>query len=534
MTLVISFFVFSFVLALSGASWQDVEQLSFTVSLQAQSLSPDQENSFDIKLFQDEQESMLSEQIANGNFISDLTDWSYTGDLAVKNDTDGYYLQLGGPRSSTLITENCINQTINVSQSLSFLSFQHRLHSQEQLPGFDSVILLIAIDDRPVYLLPALDSGSWERETIRLPESVAGNHKLTVCGGNSGDRLVNSWVDLKQITTLATAVDDNDSLEMQTDLGNMLTVNYQQSGQEQQVQAEQVVLSLTEKIDDDLLYLQTSHTEGQLIEEELIVDYQSQLPQPLTNLQVRQAQENCYVLQFDHNDYLTSDYFDVRASKAVINETNFSQAQKINRTFLSHDWSLIRPVCLSEHCLLPICLEAGAVDNPQYLAIKACNPAANCSQLETINVSEPNQQQVVINEIMFNPDGSDNQDGYLGEWLELYNPGQTAIDLKNWQIIDAADNDILLTASNCDTNGQANDDGETTISAQGYLVVFAGYSLFNNSGDNLRLLDENQEIVDQVEYQATSNDFNTARVPDGSDNWQLNVPTTPLSANSSQ
>jgi len=41
------------------------------------------------------------------------------------------------------------------------------------------------------------------------------------------------------------------------------------------------------------------------------------------------------------------------------------------------------------------------------------------------------QSQVVINEIMYDPEGADDE---FGEWVELYNPGETDIDIEGWVI----------------------------------------------------------------------------------------------------
>src|SRR5690242_7230562 len=54
--------------------------------------------------------------------------------------------------------------------------------------------------------------------------------------------------------------------------------------------------------------------------------------------------------------------------------------------------------------------------------------------------------EIVISEIMFNPQGTDNDlsNGsytFTREWAELYNTGPSAVDLSGWQFGDAADND---------------------------------------------------------------------------------------------
>ena len=63
---------------------------------------------------------------------------------------------------------------------------------------------------------------------------------------------------------------------------------------------------------------------------------------------------------------------------------------------------------------------------------------------------------VVINEILYNPDGPDS--GY--EWIELYNPTSNNINLENWQLLNAGDEFELLYIF-----------PPISISANGYLLI---------------------------------------------------------------
>jgi hypothetical protein len=81
----------------------------------------------------------------------------------------------------------------------------------------------------------------------------------------------------------------------------------------------------------------------------------------------------------------------------------------------------------------------------------------------TINYTIPS---VVINEIMFDPTGNDNN----SEWVELYNPGNTAIDLTGWNLTDNDGNMFSLT-------------GAGTIPSKGYLVCHLGQIGTDNSTD---------------------------------------------------
>ncbi|WP_425400111.1 lamin tail domain-containing protein [Aeoliella sp.] len=53
--------------------------------------------------------------------------------------------------------------------------------------------------------------------------------------------------------------------------------------------------------------------------------------------------------------------------------------------------------------------------------------------------------EVIISEIMYNPGGSDRDDGAGGfnrEWVELYNTGESAIDISGWSVGDSQDGDF--------------------------------------------------------------------------------------------
>jgi len=71
---------------------------------------------------------------------------------------------------------------------------------------------------------------------------------------------------------------------------------------------------------------------------------------------------------------------------------------------------------------------------------------------------------VVINEIMYNPLGTDAP----AEWVELYNPSDSSIDLAGWTI----SNGTVPTTDTLTAHPQFGD-GSTTIPANGYAVIMA-------------------------------------------------------------
>ncbi|MBD3155985.1 MAG: hypothetical protein GF368_05020 [Candidatus Aenigmarchaeota archaeon] len=135
---------------------------------------------------------------------------------------------------------------------------------------------------------------------------------------------------------------------------------------------------------------------------------------------------------------------------------------------------------------------------------------------------------ILINEFMSNPDDEDM------EWIELYNPGESDLNLTGWTIEDDSASEESLD--------------DFSISANGYLLLNKSDGDFGFGLTNTRdiiILREDGVIVDQVAYgsfndgnvednpPASSDDGNsTARVPDGSDSWQIDESPTPGQTNS--
>ncbi len=72
----------------------------------------------------------------------------------------------------------------------------------------------------------------------------------------------------------------------------------------------------------------------------------------------------------------------------------------------------------------------------------------------------PTPENLVINEINYNPDSLNNS----GDWIELYNPNSTTVDLSNWRVI--TENDGYKIPAT------------TSIPADGYLVIAESVDLF--------------------------------------------------------
>jgi hypothetical protein len=93
-----------------------------------------------------------------------------------------------------------------------------------------------------------------------------------------------------------------------------------------------------------------------------------------------------------------------------------------------------------------------------------------------------------INEFVPNPDGSDEEN----EWIEIYNAGETEVNLSGWKLKDASEKEYNFTSEK--------------ISAKGYLVLNRPQTkiTINNDAETLSLISPKGDIVSQIQYSGGS------------------------------
>lgn len=126
-----------------------------------------------------------------------------------------------------------------------------------------------------------------------------------------------------------------------------------------------------------------------------------------------------------------------------------------------------------------------------------------------------NPHTVVMNEIMPNPIGDDDADMPNGEWVELYNYGEYAIELKDWKLEDGDGNVLKIKESDTDS-------GSTKIEAGERMVVYRnGDDDFDlkDDGDEVRLIDEKGLIKDAHTFEEIPEGKTIARFPDAVGPW---------------
>ncbi len=123
-------------------------------------------------------------------------------------------------------------------------------------------------------------------------------------------------------------------------------------------------------------------------------------------------------------------------------------------------------------------------------------------------------QDIIINEILPNPKGSDTAAPPGGEWIELYNQSSQKINLAGWKL-----DDLISSGSKSYTI-----DSEIFIEPNGYLVFYYGQTkiCLNNNGDEANLINPQGKIISACSYQEKSTEQTSlARGKDGQWYWSV-------------
>lgn len=139
-----------------------------------------------------------------------------------------------------------------------------------------------------------------------------------------------------------------------------------------------------------------------------------------------------------------------------------------------------------------------------------------------------NNTGVVINEVMASNTVTirDNFNQY-DDWIELFNNGNTAVDLSGYHLTDNPANFTKWTFP-----------ANTTIPARGYLIVWADEDSSQNingtyhanfklskNGETLMLINPQLQKVDSLTFGAQQDDRGLSRIPNGTGNFVIKAPT---------
>lgn len=163
-----------------------------------------------------------------------------------------------------------------------------------------------------------------------------------------------------------------------------------------------------------------------------------------------------------------------------------------------------------------------ATTTPSLLSAPTADAASTPSSPLSSFSTSTLWMQIKINEFLPNPDSGD-------EWIELYNPTTTSLDLVDGLLCDNRETNCIITA----TSG--------TIPAQGWTTFFLNGSHLNNDGDSVILKNPDGVMVDQVNYGtntliAPEKGLAVARKNDGIDtdadiDWAITASLTPGASN---
>lgn len=138
-------------------------------------------------------------------------------------------------------------------------------------------------------------------------------------------------------------------------------------------------------------------------------------------------------------------------------------------------------------------------------------------------------KMVVLNEILPNPSSSATYPNN-SEWIELYNNGDTPVDIAGWVVSELSggvtENLYTIVASSPASNQIGTLAGSTIIPAHGYAVLlFADPTKLNNTGDTVTLYDNNNVLLDKRSFGSIAVGKTVARSPNGIGVWFDPIPT---------
>lgn len=155
--------------------------------------------------------------------------------------------------------------------------------------------------------------------------------------------------------------------------------------------------------------------------------------------------------------------------------------------------------------------------NPTPTQIPSPTESQSATPIPTAQIEEPTSttpnlqpqtyNNVYLSEAMIDPEIGNN------EWVEIYNDNEFEIDLGGWYIDDL------------ENAGTTPKRLALTIPAKNYKTYEFSSSIFNNSGDSVRLLDFDQKEIDGFQYESSEKGKSLARISLDNDIFCLQSPS---------
>lgn len=137
-----------------------------------------------------------------------------------------------------------------------------------------------------------------------------------------------------------------------------------------------------------------------------------------------------------------------------------------------------------------------------FLTITLICPLSIITILINPNIAKALESDVSINEFLADPQGVDSGN----EWIEIYNKGETTIDLTNWQIVRDSNPNYTFTFPS------------ETLAPKSYRVISdqeLNFSLPNSGTHTLQLKNASGVVINSASYTGTITGSSEARKPDG-------------------
>ncbi len=133
-----------------------------------------------------------------------------------------------------------------------------------------------------------------------------------------------------------------------------------------------------------------------------------------------------------------------------------------------------------------------------------------------INPRTIDYPKLLLSELLSNPSGPENTD----EFIEIYNPNDTKVNLKNWLLKDASKTGFYTFI------------GDTFIAPHTYFVIYRKDFSFalNNSDETVSLIAPNEKVMDVISYASASEDV-SYNYEHTSKKWRWSKHLTPAKKN---
>ena len=146
--------------------------------------------------------------------------------------------------------------------------------------------------------------------------------------------------------------------------------------------------------------------------------------------------------------------------------------------------------------------------------------------------NNPGQAGIKINEVLANARNATNSDGTVSDWIELYNPSNSSVDLSGMSLTDQLTTPrrwVFPAGSVIAAGGyrMVKFDTDSPATTNAAATLNTGFGL-KASGDSIYLFNRPQsggELLDAISFGIQASDWSIGRVPNGGSNWLLNVPT---------